>query len=111
MLNQLKTFLDDLKRLRRDIKAEKVDRIAKKNLRTRGEQLGSRWFSDFSNALSQTFGISAQVLEKYAENCGHLIALSSPNNLKKSYVETLDAIIKPFRYAFTGCREKIFLKR
>lgn len=97
MPDQLKIFLADLKALRKEIKAEKVDRIAKRNLRTRAEQLGSRWFSDFSNALSHNSEISSEVLDKYREGFHRLIALSSPNNQKKSYLETLDMIIKPFR--------------
>ena len=97
MLAQLKTFLEDLKALRKDLKAEKVARVAKRGLRARAEQIGSRWFGDFSSALCQSSGISTDVLEKYTQGCGRLIALSSPNNLKKSYIETLDALIKPFR--------------
>jgi len=51
MLEKLKEFLEALRLLRKDIKAEKVKRIAKKDLRTRAEQLGSRWFSEFSTPL------------------------------------------------------------
>jgi len=97
MLDQVKTFLEDLKALRRDIKAEEVERIARRDLRARAEQLGSRWFSDFASPLSQNSGIPADVLEKYSVGCGRLMALSSPNHLKKSYIETLNAIVKPFR--------------
>lgn len=97
MVEKLKQLLDDLKALRRDIKAEKVTQIAKKNLRTHAEELGAKWFSEFSASASQELGLSSDVLEKYLDGFGRLIALSSPNNLKKSYIEVLDALIKPFR--------------
>lgn len=42
-------------------------------------------------------GLSADGLEKYSEGFGRLIALSAPNNLRKSYLEVLDGLIKPFR--------------
>jgi hypothetical protein len=97
MVETLKQFLADLKVLRRDIRSEKVDQIGKKHLRERAEQLGSRWFGDFSPKLSSQYGMTSDVLEKYADACGRLIILSSPNNRKNSYLEALDTIIKPFR--------------
>ncbi|MCK4335048.1 hypothetical protein KAX06_09755 [candidate division WOR-3 bacterium] len=97
MVEKLKRLLADLKALRKDLKAEKVTQIAKKHLRTSAEDLGSRWFSDFSSTIPQELGLSTDVLGKYSDGFGRLIALSSPNNLKKSYVEVLDALIKPFR--------------
>jgi hypothetical protein len=97
MLEKLKEFLEALRQLRKDIKGENVKQIGKKDLRTRAEQLGSRWFSEFSTPLSQDIGITADILEKYSEACGRLIALSAPNNLKTSYLEVLESLIKPFR--------------
>jgi hypothetical protein len=97
MINNLKKYLEDLKILRKDIKAEEVKQIGKIGLRKRAEELGSKWFSDFSNQLGQNFGISSDVLEKYSSACGRLMALSSPNNLRKSYLDALDILIKPFR--------------
>ena len=97
MVEKLKQFLEDLKALRKDIRGEKVKQIAKKDLRNRAEQIGTRWYSELSPALTQNLGVSPDILEKYSEACGRLIALSSPNNLKKSYLQTLDSLIKPFR--------------
>jgi len=97
MVELLKKFLDDLKALRKNIKAEKVKRIGKKGLRTRAEELGSRWFSEFSTRLPHEVGISADILDKYSDACGRLIALSAPNNLKTSYVDVLESLIQPFR--------------
>lgn len=97
MVDKLKQLLVDLKALRKDIKAEKVTQISKKHLRNTAEDLGSRWFSDFSATITQELGLSTDVLQKYYDGFGRLIVLSSPSNLKKSYIEVLDAIIKPFR--------------
>jgi hypothetical protein len=97
MVEKLKEFLEELRALRKGIKAETVNRIAKKGLRTRAEQLGSRWFSELSMPLSQEMGIPRDILDKYTDACGRLIALSAPNNLKTSYVDVLDSLIKPFR--------------
>lgn len=97
MVDQLKSFLNDLKSLRRDVKTEKVTQISKQALRTRAENLGSQWFSDFSSPLSTKLGFSGEVLEKYSSYCAKLIKLSAPNNLKSSYLSALNGLIKSFR--------------
>jgi hypothetical protein len=97
MVEKLKQLLADLKALRKDIKAEKVQQIAKKQLRESAEKIGSRWFSEFVMPLQQQFGLSSDIREKYADGFGRLISLSTPNNLKKSYIQVLDGLIKPFR--------------
>ncbi len=97
MLNELKTFLDDLKSLRRDVKAETVTQIAKKSLRDRAESLGSQWFKDLSQQLTTKHGFSADTIEPYSSACARLIKLSAPNNKKSSYLSTLDGLVRSFR--------------
>jgi len=97
MIEKLKTFLKDMKSLRKDIRDEQVEKIGKKDLRDRAEKLGSRWYNEISPTLVNQFGISQDILEKYSDGYGRLIALSSPNNRKKSYLNTLDTLIRPFR--------------
>lgn len=93
----LKSLLGDMKALRKDIKAEGVSQIGKKALRDRAEQIGSRWFSDFSPEISSTSYFSAELIERYSGGFARLIKLSAPNNQKKSHLDALDALIKPFR--------------
>lgn len=97
MVDKLKQLLADLKAFRKAIKGEKVARIAKKDLRNTAEGLGSLWFAEFSVKIQQDLGLSSDVLDKYTNGFGRLIYLSSPNNLKKSYIEVLGGLIKPFR--------------
>ena len=97
MIDTLKSYLAELKALRKDVKSETVKRIAKKNLRTRAEQLGSRWFAELSPQLTQGAGISSDILDHYSEACARLITLSAPNNMKTSYLEVLDVLTKRFR--------------
>lgn len=98
--DDLKGFLSSLKALRRDIKAETVTQIGKKSLRSETETLGSRWFSDIAPALSAGNHFSAELLERYSAGFARLIKLSAPNNLKKSYTDTLDELVMSFRDDF-----------
>jgi hypothetical protein len=95
MNSSLQVFHDNLKSLRRSLKTYNQDQVAKKQFRQDAERYGSQWFSDLLPKLAGRF--PPEVLEKYSSACARLIKLSSPNNLKKSYIETLDAIIKPLR--------------
>jgi hypothetical protein len=97
VVDDLKAFLDELKALRKDIRTEGVVAIAKKSLRERAETLGSKWFSELSPKLATSPTFSAELLERYSGGCARLIKLSAPNNLKTSYLDTLDRLIKPFR--------------
>lgn len=97
MIDKLKSYLDDLKKLRKDINAENVKQIAKKNLRNRAEQLGVRWFREFNAVLSDEIGISQEILNKYSNTSGRLINLSAPSNLTSSYRDTLNTLVKDFR--------------
>jgi hypothetical protein len=97
MINKLKEYLAELKALRKDLKAQTVKQIAKKNLRGRAERLGTRWFTEFAPQLPQQAGISNDILERYSQGCARLIALSAPNNLKTSYLDVLDGLTRPFR--------------
>ncbi len=97
MENILKTFLTDLKNLRGDVKAEKVTQIAKTALRSKAEELGSRWFNEISRNISVDYGLSAKILHKYSNGCARLIKISAPSNQKSSYIKTLDGLIKHLR--------------
>ena len=97
MIDDLKSYHAELNALRKDIRAEAVTQIAKKSLRTRAEELGSKWFDEISPKLSGAPGISSDKVQEFSTDCAHLIKLSSPNNLKTSYIKTLDRLCKPFR--------------
>jgi len=97
MLEILKELHQDLKLLRRDIAAEKVDSIAKKSLRQQAEDIGTKWFSEISEGLNNSSRIEADVVGLYSQNFARLIKLSAPNNLKTSYLDTLTKLLRGFR--------------
>lgn len=97
MLDALRTLQKHLGTLRKEVSSVKTDRIAKKSIRNKAEEIGSKWFSEFSEALANQHGLSPELIELYSHHFGRLIKVSAPNNLKKSYVDTLRAILKSFR--------------
>ena len=97
MIDILREIHGEIRTLRKDINEEKANTIAKKSLRVRAETLGTKWFSDVSGALLNTYGFSPDLIESYSQYFARLIKISAPNNLKRSYLETLRALANNFR--------------
>jgi hypothetical protein len=94
---ELQSLLEELKALRRDLKAESVRRVAKRDLRERAAALGRRWHQDFAPRLTSSSSLPADSLDRYSGGFTRLIKLSAPNNRRKSYLDALDALIRSFR--------------
>lgn len=97
MLEKLRTFWKELDTLRKEVSSVETERISKKSMRSKAEELGSKWFAEFSEALANEHAVSLDLIESYSQHFGHLIKVSAPNNLKRSYFDTLRAILKSFR--------------
>jgi hypothetical protein len=97
MLENLRTLQKELAELRKEVAAVSAECIAKKSIRNQAEIIGSKWFSEFSELLMHQNGFSPELIESYSQHFGRLIKISAPNNKKKSYLDTLSAILKSFR--------------
>jgi hypothetical protein len=100
MLDKLRTLQRELGALRKQVSGVKTERIGKTSIRNKAEQLGSSWFSDFSETLVTQHGVSPDLVEAYSQQFGRLIKLSAPSNLKASYLQVLNAVLKRFRDDF-----------
>ena len=97
MLNALQILKKDIGALQKEVSSVRTDRIAKNSICNKAEEIGSKWFSEFSESLVSQHGLSPDMIESYSRHFGHLIKVSAPNNLKKSYADTLRAVLKSFR--------------
>lgn len=95
MEKKLQKLMDDLKVLRKNIKSVTVPQIAKKAIRDQANELGSLWHREFSSKVRSI--LSKESCDRYDADFTHLIRLSAPNNLRSSYLDTLNSIIAPFR--------------
>ena len=113
---QLQTLLHDLKSLRKALKAERVEQIAKKALRESARDLGTRWHREIAPSLSPA-GFAKDVCDRYTAGFTRLIKLSSPSNKRTAYLAVLDSLIRTFRDdllipaeqgAFSGAAPSVF---
>jgi len=97
MESEFGAFLTDLKKLRQAIRREDYQRISKKTIKDCAQQLASKWFSVVAKDATEKYTFSTTVIEAYSSKFSHLLKLAESNNLKSSYVATLDGILRKFR--------------
>lgn len=97
MVPILEALRTDLGALRRDIRNVQGTTINKKVLRDQAKAIGTRWFAEAAPVLTRDHGIAADVVERYSAGFGRLIRISAPANLKSSYEETLNGLLRRFR--------------
>jgi hypothetical protein len=100
VLDELKGFVEELKRFRAEIKAVPSDRVNPIGLRNTAEQIGGHWCAGLGPRLKTIEGFEAGLTEKYTTHFERLIKLTASNNLKSSYMSVLDAVTKGFRKDF-----------
>lgn len=86
----------DLQALSRAVKGETAKRIARQSIRAEALRLGQSWFSEVRPAI-EGGALSHEVLDQYGKGFERLIKISSPNNLKTSYLDTLGGLTKKFK--------------
>ena len=96
-LEELKTCLQDLKDLRREIKAQQTKRIAKKALTAKAEQISSNWLGSLCSQVEYCGQVKAEVLKSYTDHFRLLLKLSAPNSPRTGYLMALSALTRKFR--------------
>lgn len=100
MLNELKSFLADMKELRRAVRTVRSATIGQKQIRSSAEAIGSRWCGDIVPQLREGGGFEPALLDKYTDQFSRLIQLSAPSNRKSSYLTVMGAVTRDFRKHF-----------
>ena len=95
-IEKLRTFKDKLTSLKRNIGNLKTERVSTKSLRQAAELIASEWVEELRSPLEHKFKVDKSVVEQSSEHMKKLHVLSRPNNLKRSYVQCLTAILKDY---------------
>jgi hypothetical protein len=101
--DELKEYLKHLKDLRAEVKAleaEGRERVSRKAILNRTEELASQWFSELLPKLLSDYSSPAELIDGYSSDFSQLLKLSAPNNLAKSYIGPLNSVIRHFRDDF-----------
>jgi hypothetical protein len=96
MLDKLRQFHRDLKKLRTQISKETGRLVSKKGLCAEEERLSSFWFSDLVPTLSKQASLNPGDIEAYSTHFHSLLKLSKPNNLRTRHIEIISLCLKKF---------------
>jgi hypothetical protein len=96
VLTNLRQFKTDLQALRKDVKANRGERVSQKSIRNQAENLATRWVEDIRSPLEHKFKVSADVIRDMSENMKQLHVLSRPNNRTSSYLKILEQALRDF---------------
>ena len=97
MIQKLNSYLADLKKLRRDIRAERSKTVGKVALRRKAEELATAWLSDLSGSLETGGQVAPEKVKAYSDLFRELLRITGPSNFKARYVTILNQVIRSFR--------------
>ncbi len=100
LLSKLRQFENDLRELRKDVKALTVKTVGVIAIRSQAEALATRWVEELRSPLEYKFKLDAAVILDTSNQIKQLHVLSRPSNLKTSYIKTLDKILDGFKDKF-----------
>jgi hypothetical protein len=96
LIEKLRAFKDEITDLKQKIRKLKTERVSQKHLRKAAETIASKWVEEIRSPLEHKFRIAKPVIEQMAEQMKKLHILSRPNNLKSSYIQCVNAILKDY---------------
>ena len=96
LIARLTALKKSLRGLKKDVAALPGDRVSKKAHREMAQSIADTWVEELRSPLEYKVMLPEGVIRLTSDQMKRLHVLSRPNNLKKSYLETVDAILADF---------------
>jgi hypothetical protein len=96
LIEKLRAFKDEIADLKQQIRKLKTDRVSQIHLRKAAETIASKWVEEIRSPLEHKFRLSKPIIEQMADQMKKLHILSRPNNLKSSYLQCINTILKDY---------------
>src|SRR6267142_4368949 len=96
ILDKLQKFKKELQALKSDVSSVSGRTINRKVIRDRADAIATMWVEELRSPLEHKFALPKDLIEKTAGEMKQLHVLSRPNNLKSSYLKTVNATLKKF---------------
>lgn len=95
-IQQLESFREDLRKLNRDVRKVTTERIYAKGIRTKADEIATRWVEELRSPLEHKFKLPIEEIHDMAENMKQLHVVSRPNNRKSSYTKAITGALRKF---------------
>ena len=96
ILNRLEGFKQELRDLKSEVVALPGKAVSRVPPRIKADAIATKWVEQLRSPLEHKFKLPQQLIQTTSEHMKRLHVLSRPNNLKQSYLETIDAVLKKF---------------
>jgi hypothetical protein len=96
LIGRLTALKNALRTLKKDVASLPGARVSRKAHREMARSIADSWVEDLRSPLEHKVMLPEVVIRDTSDHMKRLHVLSRPNNLKKSYVDTIDAILADF---------------
>ena len=96
IIDQLESFRTKLKQLKKEVNSIPGDRVSRKGATTLADEIATTWVEELRSPLEHKVRIDSVLIQETAEHMRQLHILSRPNNHKKSYLKTINAVLRKF---------------
>jgi len=95
-LAKLEEFRNDLLDLRKKVSAIPRKTVSQVATRSAADAVATKWVEELRSPLEHKFKLPDFVIQSTSQHMKRLHVLSRPNNLKESYLETINAVLSKF---------------
>ena len=96
ILNKLRSFKKELRKLKKDVSSLPTERVSRKALRQAADAIANQWVEELRSPLEHKFGLSEEVIRSTSDSMKRLHVLSRPGNRTSSYISTIDQVLRKF---------------
>ncbi len=96
ILSHLQKLKSDLTKLRKEVNSLKSQTVSRNAIRQLADKIATDWVEELRSPLEHKLKLSNDVIQATSEQMKRLHVLSRPNNLKSSYLETINAVLAKF---------------
>jgi len=101
ILERLEAFKKALTSLKSEVSTVQSERVSRSSTRNVADSIATQWVEELRSPLEHKFKIPQDTIKSTSEQMKRLHILSRPNNLKTSYIKTINAVLKKFEDKFT----------
>jgi hypothetical protein len=95
-LKKLEEFRQALRHLKQSLVALRTDRVSRVTIREAADRIATMWVEELRSPLEYRLKLDKDLIRMTAEHMRHLHVLSRPNNLKSSYLDIINSVLKRF---------------
>jgi hypothetical protein len=96
IIEKLEILRAKLKQLKKDVSAIPGDRVCRKGAMSLADEIATYWVEELRSPLEHKVKLDSALIQETANNMKQLHVLSRPNNHKKSYLKTINIILRKF---------------